>query len=445
MEDSLKNLEEFLSTTKYNDKLRQGLEDQKTVAAVKGIAAVIKTLRSKLTCENVVGSLKIVSIIASAVFPVIGPIPNIIVSVGCAVLGIIWKDNEQTDSTIINSIETEELKTKVRGILDKFHVSESYLCTLESKCKDVNQKDIDHMMSVIDLYQGSAILGNLKYDIENGMKLQNVVEAKRTICLINLYVRIAAIRSSMLWRMFSILTCCQKKCLGVWEMKNVEVAHTSDVIRNIIKKEDDMHKQRLLFLTEPDCNTITILTLFNPSEHIETTTFVKSLGMEFQRLTDDLQGEFSISSEKWVHYELIMSSNSWGSMWGSTTPIENQNLFRFQEVSTEDSIFTIWSVRWPSWYVHMTRDGNCRGFDKSSRVIGPQAQWKILRLKNGNFMMSPVQWPCRYAKISHYVLSRLVGCDGNPGESGKLIFEPKSELSISGIIAAWLMPIMQLG
>ncbi|CAC5385535.1 unnamed protein product [Mytilus coruscus] len=280
-------------------------------------------------------------------------------------------------------------------------------------------------MSVIDLYQGSEILRNLKCNIENGINLKNVVEAKRIISFVNLYVRIAAIRSSMLWRMYSILTCCQQKCLGVSEMNDSEVPHTSDVIRNIIKKEDDIHKQCLLFLTEPDCNTITVLTLFNPSDNIEITTFVRSLGMEFQRLSNVLQGEFSISSERWKDYGLIMSSNGWGSIWGSYSPTKNQNLFRFQEVSTEDSIFTIWSIRWPSWYVHMSCDRRCRGFDKSSREIGPPAQWKILRLKNGRFMMSPLQWPCRYAYISDYGFSHLRGYDGNPGDSGTLIFEPK--------------------
>ncbi|CAC5388435.1 unnamed protein product [Mytilus coruscus] len=410
MEDSLKNIEEFLSTTKYNDKFRNGLEDQKTIKAVKGIGAVIPALRSKRTCDVMVASRKIVPIMASAAFP-----------------GIIWTDNQNTDSTIISGIAAVELKTKVRGTLATFHVSESYLRTLESECQDVNQKDIDHMMCVIDLYQGSAILRNLKYDIENGIKLQIVVEPKRIICLVNLYVRIAAIRSSMLWRMYSILTRCEKKCLGVWEMNDSEVAHTSDVIRNIIKKEDDIHKQCLLFLTEPDCDTITVLTLFNPSEHIEITTFVESLGMEFQRLSDVLQGEFSISSEEWKDSELAMSNNHWASMWSMCSPTENQNIFRFQEVSTEDSIFTIWSIRWPSWYVHMSRNRSCRGFDKSSREIGPQAQWKILRLKNGKFMMSPLQWPCRFAYLSNFGLCRLEGRDGNPEKSSELIFEPKGK------------------
>ncbi|XP_071149037.1 toxin CfTX-B-like [Mytilus edulis] len=426
MEDSLQNIAEFLSTTKYNDKLINGLKDQKTITAVKDIAAVIPSLRCTRTADVVVASLKIVSIMATAAIPGFGPFASGIISVCSIILGTLWQDNEDNDSTIIKGIEAEELKTKVRGILATFHVSELYLRTLESKCQDVNQKDIDHMMSVIDLYQGSEILGNLRCDIENGINLEDVVKAKQIICLVNLYVRVAAIRSSMLWRMYSILT-CQQKCPWFWEMYDSKVPHTSDVIRNIIKKEDDIHKQCLLFLTEPDCDTITILTLFNPSEHIEISTFVRSLGMEFQRLSDVLQGEFSISSERWKDYGLIMSSNGWGSMWGSYSPNENQNIFKFQEVSTEDSIFTIWSIRWPSWYVEMSRDRRCRGIDKSTKKIGPPAIWKILRLKNGHFMMSPLQWPCRYAYISQFGFSHLRGYDGNPGDSGTLIFEPKKK------------------
>ncbi|CAC5385534.1 unnamed protein product [Mytilus coruscus] len=115
MEDSLKNIEEFLSTTKYNDKFRNGLEDQKTVAAVKGIAAVIPSLRCKRTCDNVVASLNIVSIIASAAIPGFGPLAGGIISVCSVFSGTIWKDNEDTDSTIIKGIEANELKTKVRG------------------------------------------------------------------------------------------------------------------------------------------------------------------------------------------------------------------------------------------------------------------------------------------------------------------------------------------
>ena len=231
----------------------------------------------------------------------------------------------------------------------------------------------------------------------------------------------------MLWRIISVLTSCTKKWLGVWKMTDSEIAHTSDAIRNTIKKEDEIHKQFLKFLTEPDYKTITLLSVFNPSEHIEISTFVRSLGMEFQRLTHYLQGTFAIKSKGRNHFWLIMSRNVTGSMRGSLNPNKNQHLFRFQEVSAEDSIFTIFSIRWPSWYVHMPYHRTCRGYNEASRQIGPQAQWKILRLKDGHFVMSPKQWPCSYAYISNSWFSKLKGSDGNPGERGYFIFESMGE------------------
>ncbi|XP_071148951.1 toxin CfTX-B-like [Mytilus edulis] len=375
METCLKDIEEFLSTTKYSDKFRNGMGDKKTVEAVKNIAAVIPVLLSRRTCDVMVASLKIVSIMADADLPGFGEHAGGIISVCSAILGTIWKDNQNIESTIMNDIVAEELKSKVKGILATFYVSDYYLSTLESKCQDVNQKDIDHMMSVIDLYQGSEMLGNLRCKIENGIKFQDVAEAKRIICIVILYVRIAVIRSSMLWRMFSVLTSCTKKWLGVWKMNDSEIANTSDAIRNTIKKEDEIHKQFLKFLTEPDYKTITLLSVFNPSEHIEISTFVRSLGMEFQRLTHYLQGTFAIKLKRRNHFWLIMSRNVTGSMRGSLNPNKNQHLFRFQEVSAKDSIFTIFSIRWPSWYVHMSYHRTCRGYNEASIQIGPQAQW----------------------------------------------------------------------
>ncbi|CAC5420469.1 unnamed protein product [Mytilus coruscus] len=429
MEDSLKNIEEFLSTTEYSEHLRNGLEDQTTNRAVQGIAAVIYDMRNKSIRDVVVASLKIVAIMANAALPGFGPLAGGILSVCSAILGIIWKNHHNTDS-IMHDIKEEEqkakeLKSKVEGLLATFHDSESYLSTLESKLKNIKKRDIDYMMSLIDLYQGSEILGYLRSTIEQGKDLQNNGELKRIICLTNLYVRIAAIRSSMLWRMYSILTSCTKKWLSVWRMNDPEVSNTSDAIRNIIRKADERHKKFLLLLIEPDYNTINLLTLFNPSEQIEIASFVRSYGLEFQRLSDVLQGEFSIKSKRSKDYGIIMSSNVFGHVWGSHTPTENQNLFRFEAVSTEDSIFTIFSIKWPSWYVRMGGSRKCRGYNVSSKGIGLQSQWKILRLKDGYFIMSPIQWPCRYAHISQSWFSFLTGFEGKPSENGHLIFEPK--------------------
>ncbi|XP_063412586.1 uncharacterized protein LOC134695293 [Mytilus trossulus] len=429
MEEGLKNIEEFLSTTEYSEHLRNGLEDQNTNKAVQSIAAVIKNIQNQSIRDVVVASLKIVSIMVTAAFPGYGTLAGGILSVCSAILCTIWKNTKNTDDAITEDIKEEqkikELKSKVKGLLATFHVSESYLSTLESKLTKIKQKDIDYMMASIDLYQGSEILGNLRSTIEQDIDLKNNGEAKRIICLTNLYVRIAAIRSSMLWRMYSILTSSTTTWLGMWRRNDPEVSNTSEAIRSVIRREYDMHKEFLLLVVVPDDKTIHFLTLFNPSENIEIASFVRSFNLEFQRLRDELQGKFSIKSERSEDYGIIMSSNIVGSVWGSRTPTENQNFFRFEAVSIEDNIFAIFSIKWPSWYVHMESDGQCRGYYVYSKGIGPRSKWKILRLKNGYFIMSPIQWPCRYAHISNSMFSYLKGFEGKPSKSGNLIFEPE--------------------
>ncbi|CAC5411664.1 unnamed protein product [Mytilus coruscus] len=164
MEESLKNIEAFLSTTEYSEHLRNELEDQKTSIAVQSIAAVINDMRNQ-SMRDVVAQY--------------------------------GKTPKNTDNSITDDIKEEqkvrELKSKVKGLLATFHVSESYLSTLESKLTNIKERDIDYMMSSIDLYQGSEMLGNLRSTIEQGIDLKNNGEAKRIICLTNLYVRIAAI------------------------------------------------------------------------------------------------------------------------------------------------------------------------------------------------------------------------------------------------------------
>ena len=404
MENSIQTIERFLMTTEYNDYFNE-LEYHNTV---KGIAAVIDYMRGIRTRDVVVASLKIMAIMASAA-PGYGKIASKILSLCSVILDRIWKVNQNTHSNIIDDINVEELRSNIRDILARFRVSELFLSTLESHLNNIQENDINNMMSVIDFYQGSEFLEKVRCIIRNERDLKNKDEAERIICLTNLYVRIAAIRSSILWRMFSIST-----------MKRVSA--TSDAIKNVIKNENDKHKEFLLLFIEPDETTIDLLTLFNPSEQIEVASFVRSLGLQFQQLSDVLQGEFSIKSEKRRDYGIIMSYNFWGSVWGSHSPIGNQNLFKFVSVSKEDNIFAIFSIKWPSWYVHMDREGICRGNNVSSKGIGPRARWKILRLKNGNFIMSPIQWPCKYAHISHYT-SILTGFKGEPTKSGYLIFE----------------------
>ncbi|CAC5411665.1 unnamed protein product [Mytilus coruscus] len=144
--------------------------------------------------------------------------------------------------------------------------------------------------------------------------------------------------------MYSILTSCTTTWLGVCRMNNPEVSNTSEAIRSSIRREYDMHKEFRLLLIEPDNKTVHFLTLFNPSENIEIASFVRSYKLEFQRLSDVLQGEFSIKSERSKDYGIIISSNFWGYVWGSHKPTENQNRFRFEAVSIEDSIYLQFSL-----------------------------------------------------------------------------------------------------
>ena len=137
------------------------------------------------------------------------------------------------------------------------------------------------------------------------------------LILTRLYVFIAALRVSQLWRMYSLSTL----------MSNMA---TADCIHKIILSDDEQDKIFAQYLTEPDHATAQLFAVFNRSEYPEIEEFVHSKGLTFQNLNADVSDSpFLIRPLMFKDYWIIMSSNVWGTIRGTKSPSLYQNVFFF--------------------------------------------------------------------------------------------------------------------
>lgn len=177
----------------------------------------------------------------------------------------------------------------------------------EKHIDDTNDPHIDtNMIKWFNINEGTSFIGKLQNLIEDSIETKNHVNMPRLIELINLYVSITFLRSTIM---------LGTRCIS---HKMNSKSPVVSCIKNVINKEEESDIKFLKCLEEPTSNSANFFAFFNPSENFLIAAYAKSKAVEFQSLKRNLnENHFSLRSMKWPNHWAITSSNPWGTIWST--------------------------------------------------------------------------------------------------------------------------------
>lgn len=182
-------------------------------------------------------------------------------------------------------------------------------------------------------------------------------------------------------------------------------------------------KQFLEVFSEPTKETVAFFALFNPSEYEFFKEYMNVKECKLQDLSKYLHGQkFAMRCQKWPEYWANMSYTMDGTLWSTkasdnkATEDKEKVLFKFELTPKGDNIFLISSNRWDSWYMYLNEASSVRGQNKKK---SHKREWKILRLKDGTYMMCTRKWPSKFIYMDDGVAGKVCAAYGDPGENGR--------------------------
>ncbi|XP_061177683.1 uncharacterized protein LOC133186456 [Saccostrea echinata] len=285
----------------------------------------------------------------------------------------------------IERYQDSELRADAKGLEKLFFNTNAYLSCIESNAPKSLVNRLEDKYPTNDAVR---FLGKLMAKIEELLH-SGIKSARRVSAYINLYSRLAVLRSLVLWQLFVIKYCSgsdQSSTQGVHAMINESYKSDLEVVK---------------FVTESKFEKAVFLTIFNPSENEHFLHLLRVNQIRIPCLGQDKQfftQTHLIRSSNWPTWKMEISKHG-GPIGGSNKrsdacelnlePVKSRNL---------DNIFYIRSKRKPSTYIYF---GPKFGFCWSvSKRPGPEGQWKVIKLEADSgmpqYLISPLQCPCYF-------------------------------------------------
>ena len=410
-----KNVRARVDRISYYLNSDEGSSQTETVcSAVETIGGAVSSLTSDITVEIVSGTLDVISAVSSLI-PVVGPIISTVFSLIGTIFGAIGGGGSEDVGSVVrreieralNNYDDSQLRAEANGAKRVYRISHAYLASKGGA--PINEHEISALSSHVPVYQGIRFIGILAQKVRENSQSSDRDQVKRAMEYLHLYVTLAVMRSSILWEMYALVKAASN---SDW---------TAAAIQRVIIAEEDHDKHFLKFLLEPEYSQAIFFAYFNLSEWPQTITFMEKKGLAIQRHNHLTRGSHSLRPEKWTDWYMLMYNNKYGTMIGSTT-LDEQSLFYFDSISNEDNIFYMRSKKWPSWYIYMTDgdEGLCEGWEDEP---GPAGEWKVIRFKDGKYMLSPRRWPNWFIYMTDDDYAYIRGCNGDPGIQGHWLID----------------------
>lgn len=192
---------------------------------------------------------------------------------------------------------------------------------------------------------------------------------------------------------------------------------------------EDSQKQFLEVFSKPTTETVAFFALFHPSEYQFFKEYMTVKEIKLQDLSKSLHDQrYAMRSQKWPEYWANMSNTMDGTIWSTKATDDTPNvLFKFELTPKGDNIFLISSNRWKSWYMYMNDASSVRGQNKKK---SHKREWKILRLKDGTYMMCTRKWPSKFIYMDDGVAGKVCAAYGDPRDNGRWNLIHENELNI---------------
>ena len=417
----IENIEKYLDSEEGSSQI------DAVSSSLEAIGEAVPSLTSGDTAQIMSGTLDVISA-ATPLIPLAGPIISTMFSLIGTIFGSIAGSSPEDIGTVVkreietalNNYDDSLLRREAWGTYRVYANSQAYLAKKEDGAP-IQKHELSALTSNVPVYNGIGFLGKLVHKVEDNVKSGDPVQVKRAMEYMQLYVTLAVLRSAILWEMYALVRAVP------------DSSFTADAIKRYVIKEESHDERFLSFLLKPDYPQAVFFAYFNPSEWKKTMLFMRKKGMSYQRHDHLAQGTHTLRPEKWTDWYMYMYK--FGCSRGEclridmagTKTLSEQSRFTFHPISREDNLFYVQVEKWPFWYAYMTdySAGYCRGYDgwRSKTKPGPAGEWKVIRFKDGKYMLSPRKWPNWFIYMDDSDVADIKGWTGDPGKQGHWLID----------------------
>lgn len=288
--------------------------------------------------------------------------------------------------------QNSELKAEAVGLEDLLFTTHAYLNEIDEHAHESVVIRLEERFPTNDTVR---FLGKLKAKAQELLTTSEIPSARRASVYINLYFRLAILRTMVLWQVFCIK-----------ERSGYDEASTRAVLAMINEgQKSDLEVVR--YVTETRFQKVVFHTIFHPTENENFLHFLQIQQYWIPNIGQDrsfCRQTHCIRSSKTPEIKFERTSMFTGRIRGGSD-MSSDCKFQLEPLEKRrvDNVFYIRSVKSPGHYVYMHDGGNC--FSDSHRP-GPEGQWKIVQFENDEsppkYVLSPLKWPCRFLFLKSF-------------------------------------------
>lgn len=303
--------------------------------------------------------------------------------------------------------QNSELKAEAVGLEDLLFTTHAYLNEIDEHAHESVVIRLEERFPTNDSVR---FLGKLKAKAQELLTTSEIPSARRASVYINLYFRLAILRTMVLWQVFCIK-----------ERSGYDEASTRAVLAMINEgQKSDLEVVR--YVTETRFQKVVFHTIFHPSENENFLHFLQIQQYWIPNIGQDrsfCRQAHCIRSSKTPEIKFERTSMFGGRIRGGSD-MSSDCKFQLEPLEKRrvDNVFYIRSVKSPGHYVYMHDGGNC--FSVSHRP-GPEGQWKIVQFENDKsppkYVLSPLKWPCRFLFLKSFLGSISIAGTYNSKET----------------------------
>lgn len=322
-----------------------------------------------------------------------GVMSNIFKKIGTQFKSTIPQIDEDKTYSALLRFQDSELRAEAAGLEDLLFHTHAYLNEIDDQARESVVIRLEDKFPTNDSVR---FLGKLKAKTYELLTTSDLQSAHRASVYVNLYFRLAILRTLVLWQVFCIK-----------ELSGFDRPSTQGVLA-LITESNKSDLEVLTYVTETNFQKSVFLTIFTPTECEHYLHFLRIHRIKIPTVGGGKSFCGSIRNiclSKSPDIKFKMSSLYWGRICGSDKKNSASCKFELEPVENENlnCIFYIRSTKYSDYYVYMHKEGNCFSFKGQP---GPEGQWKVVQFENGSqvqYIMSPIKWPCRFLYLKSFL------------------------------------------
>lgn len=364
--------------TKITDFLdsEKGSEIVDTVSSsIETIGGAVEGLTSSDVLSIVGSSMEMISTITTLI-PVVGPLVSAVFSLIGSIFGCLG-GTEDIGSIVkrvieeaLHNYDESELRAETVGTMRVYRISQAYLNSVENK--QMNEHEVAALASNVPVHSGVKFLGFLSHKIKENSEEKKKTQVLRAAEYTQLYVILAAMRTAILWEMYSVV---RQAPNSDW---------TASAIKRVAEAEQLHDKDFLQFLAKPVYSNAVFFSYFRISDWPVTKNFICRLGIHFVPYFGTKQYLFRNDAYKNNRFLAFESGDV-----VVYYKVTSNSKFYLDPISAQNNVYYIRSAKYPDEYIYMGAFALIRRGSKP----GNEGKFKIIKLENGMYAISTIAYP----------------------------------------------------